>query len=101
MSANGETHVLRRLDDPWKLGLWELDIALPFAFCMFMGMLKGTGLSLFMGVAVGFFIAQRIGKIKAARHPKYFRHFMYWVLPPVSLAAPKALPPSSQHEMVG
>lgn len=96
-----DTRILRRLDDPWKLGLWELDVAMPFTFCLVMGLLKGTALALFSSVAVGWFIASRITKVKAAKHPKFFRHLLYWMLPPISGLSPKSFPPSAQHEMVG
>lgn len=98
---SGESYILRRLDDPWKLGLWELDVAVPFVFCAFFGMLRGTVLSMVIGVGIGFLVSQRISRIKAARHPKYFKHLIYWLMPPVFPGALKALPPSAQHEMVG
>jgi conjugal transfer pilus assembly protein TraL len=97
---NGESTILRRLDDPWKLGLWELDVAIPFAFCIFVGMVRGTGLSLFLGVAAGIFVGRSITKIKAARHPGFFKHLLYWVLPDVVYRT-RALPPSALREMVG
>jgi conjugal transfer pilus assembly protein TraL len=95
-----ETLILRRLDDPWKLGLWDLDIALPFTFCVFFGMLRGTGLSLLLGVALGFITARAVSRLKAARHPAYIKHAIYWTLPPM-FARIQALPPSAQNEMVG
>nr|MBL8455662.1 type IV conjugative transfer system protein TraL [Zoogloeaceae bacterium] len=101
MDANGETSIIRRLDDPWKLGLWELDVALPFAFCLMMGIVKGTALALIASVLIGWFIAARVTKIKAAKHPKYFKHILYWTLPPLVGLAPRAFPPSAQNEMVG
>lgn len=101
MDANGQTRILRRLDDPWKLGLWELDVALPFAVCLMFGLLRGSAVALVAGIAVGFFISQRVSKIKASGHPRHFRHLMYWALPPSAALAPKAFPPSGQREMVG
>ena len=95
-----QSYILRRLDDPWKIGLWELDVALPFSFCAFFGMIRGTIVSLVVGVAIGFFIARMVSRIKAAKHPGFFKHFLYWILPP-ELARIKSLPPSAQNEMVG
>jgi conjugal transfer pilus assembly protein TraL len=100
MVRGNDSYILRRLDDPWKLGLWELDIALPFSLCAFLGMLRGTGLSMFMGVALGYLLARSVSRIKAARHPAYIKHVMYWYLPPL-FSRKKALPPSAHQEMVG
>ena len=100
MSESDQSYILRRLDDPWKIGLWELDVALPFAFCAFFGMLRGTAVSLIVAVALGFIVARKVSRIKAAKHPQFFKHFLYWILPPF-LSRTRALPPSAQHEMVG
>lgn len=101
MSASDQVRILRRLDDPWKLALWELDVALPFALCLFFGLLKGTATGLGLSVLVGWFITNRISRIKSRGHPRYFRHLIYWIFPPEIALTPKALPPSAQHEMVG
>lgn len=101
MDANGESRVLRRLDDPWKLGLWELDVALPFAFCLMMGIMKGTALGLLVSILIGWFVSHRVTKVKAAKHPKYFKHLLYWLMPPLIGLAARALPPSAQTEMMG
>ena len=98
--SSEQSYILRRLDDPWKIGLWELDVALPFSFCAFFGMLRGTAMSLVIGVALGFFLARTVSRIKAAKHPAFFKHFLYWCMPPF-LSRTRALPPSAQQEMVG
>lgn len=99
---NGESYILRRLDDPWTLGLWELDVALPFAACLFFGMIRGTFSGLLLSVVLALFIARRISRIKAARHPRFFLHMLYWLFPAVVLGPwARHLPPSAQHEMVG
>jgi conjugal transfer pilus assembly protein TraL len=97
---NEQSYILRRLDDPWKIGLWELDVALPFSFCAFFGMLRGTAVSLVVGVALGFIIARKVSRIKANNHPAFFKHFLYWILPPI-FSRMRVLPPSAQQEMVG
>jgi conjugal transfer pilus assembly protein TraL len=43
MRAN--TYIPRRLDDPWKIGFWDLDVAAPFLFGLFLGYLSGSKLS--------------------------------------------------------
>ena len=99
---DGESYILRRLDDPWTLGLWELDVALPFSACLFLGMVRGTFTGLLVAVCLGFFLARRISQIKAARHPRFFLHLLYWLLPPAVLGSwARRIPPSAQHEMVG
>ena len=99
---NGESLILRRLDDPWTLGLWELDVALPFAVCLFLGMIRGTFFGLVIGVVAALLITRRIARIKASRHPRYFLHLLYWMLPPALLGPwARRLPPSAQNEMVG
>lgn len=102
MEAIGESsRVLRLLDEPWKLGLWELDVALPFACCLMFGIMKGSAVALIASVLVGWLVSSRVTKIKSKGHPRYFRHLMYWALPPEASMAPKAFPPSAQQEMVG
>ena len=98
----GESYILRRLDDPWTLGLWELDVALPFAACLFLGMVRGTFTALLVSVIVAVVLARRITQIKAARHPRFFLHLLYWLFPASVLGSwARRLPPSAQHEMVG
>ena len=31
-----KTYIPRRLDDQWKIGWWDLDVAVPFLFCFFL-----------------------------------------------------------------
>ena len=32
-----DTYIPRRLDDQWKVGFWDADVAFPFAFSFFVG----------------------------------------------------------------
>ena len=34
-----DTYIPRRLDDQWKLGFWDADVAFPFVFALFVGYL--------------------------------------------------------------
>ncbi|WP_068637797.1 type IV conjugative transfer system protein TraL [Thauera butanivorans] len=101
MDQNGESRVLRRCDDPWKLGLWELDVALPFSMCLMFGLMKGSAISMGVSVLVGWFIAYRVTRIKTRGHPRHFRHLLYWIMPELVGFSPKGFPPSAQYEMVG
>ena len=100
MEKNDQSYILRRLDDPWKIGLWEMDVAVPFCFCVFFGMLRGTATSLAAGVALGYLLSRTVSRIKAAKHQAFFKHFLYWILP-ASFSRTRGLPPSAQQEMVG
>ncbi len=95
-----EDRILRRLDDPWKLGLWELDIAVPFCACLCAGMIRGTTPAFIGSAIVGWLVCKRIARLKAARHSGFFTHFMYWWLPGEFYPV-KSMPPSAQREMVG
>lgn len=94
--------VLSRLDDPWKMGAWEIDVVLPVILCLFVAMLKGTGTALLLGAVVGFFISMKIAKLKAAQHPGYVLHFIYWHLPAFgAINNFSVVPGSAYREMVG
>ena len=41
-----ETYIPRRLDDQWKIGFWDVDVACPFLFCFFVGYMSGTKIGL-------------------------------------------------------
>ena len=32
-----DTYIPRRLDDQWKIGFWDIDVAAPFCFSIFVG----------------------------------------------------------------
>ena len=34
-----DTYIPRRLDDQWKLGFWDADVAFPFVFALFVALL--------------------------------------------------------------
>jgi len=39
-----DTYIPRRLDDSWKIGFWDVDVAAPALFAFFIGYLSGTKL---------------------------------------------------------
>lgn len=78
---NADTYIPRRLDDQWKLGFWDLDVALPFTAGLLLGYLSGTKLSFAVCVVSGWFTSRWIARIKADKHPAFAIHWLYWHLP--------------------
>ena len=99
MRAN--TYIPRRLDDPWKIGFWDLDVAAPFLFGLFLGYLSGSKLSFALCSAAGFLTSRWIARIKADKHPAFAMHWMYWHLPTNPMTALRVTPPSHLRRMVG
>ena len=99
MRAN--TYIPRRLDDPWKIGFWDLDVAATFLFGLFLGYLSGSKLSFALCSAAGFLTSRSIARIKADKHPAFAMHWMYWHLPTNPMTALRATPPSHLRRMVG
>jgi conjugal transfer pilus assembly protein TraL len=99
MQAN--PFIPRRLDDQWKVGLWDIDVALPFAVCLFLGFLANAGVKgVLAGAAVGVVVSRWFSKKKADRHPAFAWHWAYWHLPE-QVSRLKATPPSCIRRMVG
>ena len=99
MRAN--TYIPRRLDDPWKIGFWDLDVAAPFLFGTFLGYMSGSKWSFAVCTAAGFLTSRWIARIKADKHPAFAVHWLYWHLPTNPLTALRATPPSHLRRMVG
>ncbi len=94
--------ILQHLDDPWKLGVWEMDVSITFIFFLFLGFMKGTMWSFFGFAVVGYFASSRISKLKAMRHTGYLWHFLYWWLPAELAFIPRGVvPPSHYRELAG
>lgn len=96
-----DTYIPRRLDDYWKIGFWDVDVALPFAFSLFLGWLSATRLGFVAATLVGFMVSRWIARTKADKHPAYAVHWAYWALPTNPLTAMRATPPSHIRRMVG
>lgn len=98
-----DSRILRHLDAPWKLGIWEMDVSITFIFFIFLGFMKGTMTGFFGAAAVGYFASSRIAKLKAMRHTGYLWHFLYWWLPQeLMLLIPRGvIPPSHYRELAG
>jgi len=99
MHAN--TYIPRRLDDPWKIGWWDIDVAIPFLFCCFLGFMANQGMkSMALGAIAGANLSRRVSKLKTDKHPAFAWHWTYWHLPEL-FTRMKATPPSHVRRMVG
>lgn len=98
---NADTYIPRRLDDQWKIGFWDIDIAAPVLFAAVLGYAADTKLAFFISVATGLFVSRWLSRIKADKHPAFVLHWIYWHLPPCPLTSMRATPPSHIRRMIG
>ncbi|WP_418319605.1 type IV conjugative transfer system protein TraL [Piscinibacter sakaiensis] len=96
-----DTYIPRRLDDQWKIGFWDMDVAGPVILGLFTGYLSGSKLSFAVCVIAGWFTSRWIARIKADKHPAFAIHWLYWHLPTNPFTALRATPPSHVRRMVG
>lgn len=96
-----DTYIPRRLDDPWKLGFWDIDVAAPVVFAMFLGYVSSSRLSFAICLVAGLVVARWIARIKVDKHPAFAMHWAYWALPTNPATAMRATPPSHIRRMVG
>jgi conjugal transfer pilus assembly protein TraL len=96
-----KTYIPRRLDDQWKIGWWDIDVALPFLFCFFLGFMVNHGVKGMVGGAiVGALLSRLVSRIKADKHPAFAWHWTYWHLPEF-FTRMRATPPSHVRRMIG
>jgi conjugal transfer pilus assembly protein TraL len=98
---HAETYIPRRLDDQWKVGFWDIDVAAPVLFCFFVGYMSGSKMSFVICMAVGIFLSRWLSRVKADKHPAFAVHWIYWCLPPNPLTSMRVTPPSHLRRMVG
>lgn len=96
-----DAYIPRRLDDQWKIGLWDVDVAAPVLFSCFLGFMAGSKLSFALSVGAGLAMARWMRRMKAEKHPAIVLHFLYWYLPPSPFNSLKATPPAAIDRMVG
>jgi len=94
-------YIPRRLDDQWKIGFWDADVAFPVAFSVFVGYMSSTKLGFFLCVAAGLYVSRWVSRTKADKHPAFAMHWAYWALPSNPITAMRATPPSHLRRMVG
>ena len=96
-----DTYIPRRLDDYWKIGFWDIDIAAPFLFWLFVGYSSSSKIGFILCVLVGLYFSRSISRHKADKHPAFAIHWAYWALPSNPITAMRATPPSHLRRMVG
>jgi conjugal transfer pilus assembly protein TraL len=96
-----DTYVPRRLDDQWKIGFWDVDVALPVLFAFFVGYLSGRKLTFAICMTMGILLSRGISRLKAERHPAFALHWLYWHMPVNPLTSLQATPPSHIGRMAG
>jgi conjugal transfer pilus assembly protein TraL len=96
-----DTYIPRRLDDSWKLGFWDIDVAAPILFMFFLGYLTSSKWAFALCVAVGIALSRAIARLKADKHPAFALHWLYWHLPANPATTLQATPPSYVRRMVG
>jgi conjugal transfer pilus assembly protein TraL len=99
--VQADTYIPRRLDDSWKIGFWDVDVAAPVLLGFFVGYLAGSKLAFAVCVGIGLLASRWIARKKADKHPSFAVHWMYWHLPPTPLTTFKATPPSHLRRMIG
>lgn len=101
MATITDSYIPRRLDDQWKLGLWDIDIAAPPAFFFMLGFLSHSKLGMVLCLLIGFGISRWIGRIKSDKHPAFALHWLYWYFPVNPLTKMRMTPSSVHQRMVG
>lgn len=96
-----QSNVLRRLDDQWKIGLWDVDVALPFSFSLLLAWLAGSWLGWMLFPAAGLWVSRRLARTKWRTHEAIVWHWVYWYLPSNPMTSMRATPPSHYRRMVG
>ncbi len=96
-----DTYIPRRLDDAWKIGFWDFDVAAPVLFSFLLGYLSGRKLSFALCVVAGLLTSRWLSRIKADKHPAFALHWLHWHLPASPLTALRCTPPSHQRRLVG
>lgn len=91
----------RRLDDQWKLGLWDVDVAAPVLAGFMFGYASGSKLGFALCLSVGFAFSRWLVRRKADKHPAILRHWVYWHLPVNPVSQMRATPPSIVRRMIG
>jgi conjugal transfer pilus assembly protein TraL len=96
-----DNYIPRRLDDQWKIGFWDADVAFPFMLCLFIGWVSSSKVGFIICALTGLFLARLVARSKADKHPAFAMHWAYWSLPNNPLTDMKVTPPSHIRRMVG
>lgn len=96
-----DTYIPRRLDDQWKIGFWDIDVAAPVLLALFIGYSANGKLAFAISLTLGLGVSRWLARIKVDKHPAFALHWMYWYLPSNPFTAMRATPPSHIDRMVG
>jgi conjugal transfer pilus assembly protein TraL len=96
-----DTYIPRRLDDQWKIGFWDADVAAPVLFFFFVGYASGTKWAFMVCIAMGIYLSRWLSRTKADKHPAFAMHWAYWALPENPITSLRETPPSHIRRMVG
>ena len=96
-----DTYIPRRLDDSWKIGFWDVDVAAPIVFMFFVGYLTSSKVAFVACVAAGIGVSRWISRLKTDKHAAFAMHWLYWHLPTNPITSMRATPPSHLRRMVG
>lgn len=96
-----KTDIPRRLDDQWKIGFWDIDVAAPTIFFFFIGYLAGTKTIFGLCLALGLLISRGLSRSKGDKHPAFAMHWLYWHLPTNPVVSMRQTPPAHIRRMVG
>jgi conjugal transfer pilus assembly protein TraL len=96
-----DTYIPRRLDDSWKIGFWDAEVALPVLFMLMIGYASGSKLGFAVCLVIGIAISRWFSRMKADKHQAFALHWLFWHLPTTPLTAMRVTPPSCIRRMVG
>ena len=96
-----DTYIPRRLDDQWKIGFWDVEVAAPVLFALVLGYASGSKIAFVLCAAVGIGVSRWFARLKADKHPAFALHWLYWNLPATPFTSLRATPPSHMRRMVG
>lgn len=98
---HSDTYIPRRLDDQWKIGFWDADVAAPPLFACMAGYVSGSTMVWVVSIAVALVISRWLTRVKADKHPSFALHWLYWWMPANPVSALRCTPPSHLLRMVG
>lgn len=96
-----DTYIPGRLDDPWKIGLWDIDVAFPVLFFLYLGWIADSRIAFCIFLATGIFLSRKLSKLKADKHEAFALHWMHWMLPASPLTHLRETPPAHIQRMIG
>ena len=91
-----DLRIPRRLDDPPRIFLWEMDVFMVWSGGVFIGIMAGYMLT---GIGIGVGFGWAYSKLKSGKHPGFLVHLAYWHLP--SGFSLRRAPPSAERRFYG